>query len=35
MYEALGLCKVGEAHKMVESGDNTVCHLKLQEAMAD
>ncbi|KAF8472418.1 thiolase-like protein [Gautieria morchelliformis] len=23
MYEALGLCKVGEAHKMVESGDNT------------
>ncbi|KAF8577553.1 thiolase-like protein [Ramaria rubella] len=22
-YEALGLCEVGEAHKMVESGDNT------------
>ena len=22
-YEALGLCKLGEAHKMVERGDNT------------
>ena len=23
-YDALGLCKPGEAHKMVERGDNTV-----------
>lgn len=24
-YEALGLCAPGEAHKMVDRGDNTVC----------
>jgi hypothetical protein len=23
-YDALGLCKPGEAHKLVDAGDNTV-----------
>ena len=26
-YPALGLCAPGEAHKLVERGDNTVCRL--------
>ena len=30
MYDALGLCRPGEAHKMAERGDNTVrCFISL------
>lgn len=34
-YEALGLCKAGEAHKLVERGDNTVCYQKPSVRLAN